>query len=170
MKELNYLKDHVKFKSPRPHKIETVSYNESQPQVEDEDELEFTITEEDLKDSIDDEEIKYVFEEIDEEVYVKTQNLDKSSDAIEEISVEHQVNNPENNSPKKPTVVQYYHIPEPLQTSQPSIIPTQSNSSLNSSIRDEDVIFGELVASQLMKITDESKKQSIKRSILNLFF
>jgi hypothetical protein len=36
--------------------------------------------------------------------------------------------------------------------------------------RDEDVIFGELIASMLMKVKDENQKKGIKKDILSMFF
>uniref|UniRef100_A0A336LMM1 CSON013225 protein n=1 Tax=Culicoides sonorensis TaxID=179676 RepID=A0A336LMM1_CULSO len=175
-RELNFLRNHVKLK------IQTNS-DISQGN----DELEFEITEEDLRMDECDEDLSGIFIEIDEGIVpnndsisneMKQENDNNKSELIELLEFnDDQVQstnatNEVSTEPGEIVLPEVIQIPTSTQIKEPPPV-TQSPAEptiQNTSVRNEDVIFGELIVSQLMKITDEAKKRSIKRSILDLFF
>lgn len=154
---------------------------------------EFEITEEDLRLHDNEEDLSCIFIEFDDKILFDGRNLQKSKDGskVQEQETEKKKTNEtdeeqmelmieeigeaeistttlikdqsEETCPKVIDVAPVASVPVP-DTLPPKPPPTDP------SIRNEDVIFGELIVSQLMKISDEAKKRSIKRSILDLFF
>lgn len=187
--ELNYLKKHVKLK------IQTnVGSNQLEERVES---FEFEITEEDLRLDDNDADLNSVLIEFDDEILFESQvtRQNRNNSEVTEMKRE---NNPSTDGkhialldkldeaeisttktsitieePKVlevPKKVSTSNKPETSSVTIEEPVPVPPKPPTDPSVRNEDVIFGELIVSQLMKITDETKKRSIKRSILDLFF
>lgn len=131
----------------------------------DDNNFEFEITDEDLRLDENDEDLNVLLMQFDEDVL--NENFNKE---INDIPNENLMKIPElehqtpTKMPAEAVVNPFVPLNQVPETS-PVVVQTSQND-----IRNEDVIFGELIVSQLMKITDETKKRSIKRSILDLFF
>lgn len=155
----------------------------------DNEELEFDVTEEDLlSDSDLDEEI--IFEDSVEEQtpsYTVVQEFNDQSHSRLGGSSAVDAQNPVSNISTAPALGYTYMVPssvsllsrlqsdcevikEKLEKSSQENKKEISQSLMSSELRNEDVIFGELVGSMLAKIEDEGKKKAIKRNILNMFF
>ncbi|XP_063705659.1 uncharacterized protein LOC134834806 [Culicoides brevitarsis] len=167
--EMNFLKNHVKMKIQTQIRTENPDFNENSSENQ-EPEYEFVITEEDLRHHDEEEgdmshllsdffgesesqSVLTIVEELpEEEILPESTNEGIFLDVPDEMEI---------STTTKPIIL------ENISLSEPKVVP---NTPQNAEVRNEDVIFGELIASQLMKITDEAKKKAIKRSILDLFF
>lgn len=176
--ELNFLKKHVKLK------IQSNQGESSQTQEN----YEFEITEEDLRLHDNEEDLSSIFIEFDDKILFDGRNQEKNKDSskvqeqetekdksneTDEEQIELMIEEIEEAEISTTTLIKdqsevievapvaSISVPDPLPAKPPTTDP---------SIRNEDVIFGELIVSQLLKISDEAKKRSIKRSILDLFF
>lgn len=183
--EMSFLKQYVKLKIQS--NVESTQSEQS---------YEFEITEEDLRLHDNEEDFSGMFVELDDEVQVDAQelrpgttnttNVEKKCDKTEKETNELMVEDLEEAEVGTTTTTTMAEIEEPKNVSQPVLIevppspasaapvpetpPPKQTLTTDSSVRNEDVIFGELIVSQLMKISDEAKKRAIKRSILDLFF
>lgn len=159
---MNYLKKHVKLKIQS-----NLGTNQS------EESFEFEITEEDLKLDDNDEDMNDILIEFDDEILFDGQDTlnnkkidtkqgtDEKDKELDETEITTTTIATVEDLPKEPEL-QSFTIELPAATPPKPVV--------DPSVRNEDVIFGELIVSQLMKMSDEAKKRAIKRSILDLFF